>query len=122
MNIKGSEYMRRFLLSKTLNTRDLGGYLISSGKVTSYNVFLRSDLPIQVSSDDIKLLLSSNITTIVDLRSDYEVQSKPCALKNDINFEYNHCKVHGDGYLPKSVEDVPYSYFEMVDKDRKSVV
>ncbi|NNU78130.1 tyrosine-protein phosphatase [Clostridium estertheticum] len=110
--------MRRFLLSNTLNTRDLGGYPILSGKVTTYNVFLRSDLPSQVSDDDIKLLLSSNVTTIVDLRSDYEVQSKPCALKNNISFEYYHCKVHGDGYLPKSVEDVPNSYFEMVDEKK----
>ena len=121
MNNKGSEYMRRFLLSNTLNTRDLGGYPIVSGKVTTYNVFLRSDVPIKVSGDDIKLLLSKNITTIVDLRSDGEVQSKPCALKNDISFEYYHCKVHGDGYLPESVEAVPDSYFDMVD-EKKTIV
>jgi len=118
---KGSEYMRRFLLSNTLNTRDLGGYPISCGKVTTYNVFLRSDVPIQISGDDIELLLSNNITTIVDLRSDDEVQSKPCALKNDIKFEYYHCKAHGDGCLPESVETVPNSYFEMVD-EQKSIL
>lgn len=81
MYSKGSEYMRRFLLSNTLNTRDLGGYTIDCGRVTAYKAFLRSDVPIQVSDDDIKLLLSNNITTIVDLRSDDETQSKPCALK-----------------------------------------
>ena len=115
---KGSEYMRRFLLSNTLNTRDLGGYPIECGKVTTYKVFLRSDVPIQVSDDDIELLLSNNITTIVDLRSDDEVQSKPCALKNDKKFEYYHCKAHGDGCLPASVEAVPNSYFEMVDEQK----
>lgn len=73
--------MRRFLLSNTLNTRDLGGYSIDYGKVIAYKVFLRSDAPIQVSDDDIELLLSNNITTIVDLRSDSEIQLKPCALK-----------------------------------------
>lgn len=115
---KGSEYMCRFLLSNTLNTRDLGGYPIDCGKVTTCKVFLRSDAPIQVSDDDIELLLSNNITTIVDLRNDDEVKSKPCALKNHKNFKYHHCKIHGDGCLPESVEAVPDSYFEMVDEQK----
>lgn len=115
---KGSEYMRRFLLSNTVNTRDLGGYPIECGKVSTYKVFLRSDVPIQVSDDDIELLLSNNITTIVDLRSNDEVQSKPCALKSYNKFEYYHCKAHGDGYLPESVEAVSDSYFEMVDEQK----
>ncbi|MFL0269380.1 tyrosine-protein phosphatase [Candidatus Clostridium radicumherbarum] len=110
--------MHRFLLSSTLNTRFLGGYSIDSGYGTSYKEFLRSDVPILVSDEDIKQLLFNNITTIVDLRSDEEVQSKPCALKSDKRFEYHHCKVHGDGCLPASVEAVPYSYFEMVDEQK----
>ena len=110
--------MHRFLLSNTLNTRDLGGYPTERGKVTSYKVFLRSDVPIKVSDDDIKLLISSNITTIVDLRSDDEVLRKPCALINDENFEYYHCKIYGDGCLPTSACAVPDSYFEMVDEQK----
>jgi protein-tyrosine phosphatase len=110
--------MRRFLLSNTLNTRDLGGYPIAYGKATTYKAFLRSDVPIQVSNDDIELLLSNNITTIVDLRSDDEVQSKPCALKDNKNFQYYHCKIQGDGCLPASVQAVPDSYFEMADEQK----
>ena len=110
--------MRRFLLSNTLNTRDLGGYPIDYRKVTAYKVFFRSDVPIQVSDDDIELLLSNNITTIVDLRSDDEVQRKPCALKDYKNFQYYHCKIHGDGCLPKNIEAVSDSYFEMVDEQK----
>ncbi len=113
---EGSDYMRRFLLSSTLNTRDIGGYPTDCGNVTAYKVFLRSDAPIKVSDDDIKILLSNNITTIVDLRSDNEVQDRPCALKSHKNFEYYHCKIYGDGHLPTSVEAVPESYFEMVDE------
>ncbi len=108
--------MRRFLLSNTFNTRDLGGYPIDCGKVTTYRVFLRSDAPIKVSADDIEILLLNNITTIVDLRNDKEVLDRPCALKNNKNFEYYHCKMHGDGHLPPSVETVPDSYLEMVNE------
>jgi len=116
--IKGSEYMHRFLLSNTLNTRDLGGYPTECGKVTSNKAFLRSDVLAKVSDDDIKLLLSSNITTIVDLRNDDEVLRKPCALENDENFEYHHCKIYGDGCLPISACEVPNSYFEMIDEQK----
>ncbi len=101
--------MRRLLLSNTLNTRDLGGYSVECGKITMYNMFLRSDAPVQVSDDDIQLLLANNITTIVDLRSDDEVQSKPCAFKDNEKFEYYHCKIQGTGSLPESVEFVPNS-------------
>lgn len=113
ISIKG-----RFLLSNTLNTRDLGGYPIGFGKVTAYKSFLRRDVPTQVSDDDIKILLSNDITTIVDLRSDDEAKSKPCDLKNYKNFQYYHCKIFGDGYLPKSTEEVPVSYFKMVDEQK----
>jgi protein-tyrosine phosphatase len=110
--------MRRFLLSSTLNTRDLGGYPIDYGKVTTYKSFLRSDVPTKVSDDDIELLASNNITTIVDLRSDAETKSKPCALKNYVNFDYYHCKLYGDGYLPESTAEVPISYFKIVDEQK----
>ena len=45
--------MRRLLLSNTLNTRDLGGYPIDYRKVTAYKVFIRSDVPAQVTNEDI---------------------------------------------------------------------
>ena len=110
--------MRRFLLSNTINTRDLVVYPIDCGRTTVYKAFLRSDAPIQVSDEDIELLLSNTIRTIVDLRSDDEIQSKPCALKNHKNFEYYHCKIYGDGYLPESIEEVPISYFKMVEEQK----
>lgn len=110
--------MSRFLLSNTFNTRDLGGYNIDCGRVTAYKAFLRSDVPIQVSDEDIELLLLNNITTIVDLRSDDEAQNRPCALRNHGKFQYYNCKIYGDGYIPESVEEVPISYFNMVDEQK----
>lgn len=104
--------MHKSLLSNTFNTRYLGGY------VAKNNIFLRSDALINVSEDDIKLLLESGIKTIIDLRSDDEVRNKPCDFKVNKNFKYYHCKIYGDGRLPKNVESVPISYFEMVDEER----
>lgn len=106
--------MRRLILSKTMNTRDLGGYPIDSGMVTAYKRFIRSDLLYEVSGQDIDILLTNKINTVIDLRDDEEIVKKPCALKNVDGFKYFHYKIYGDGRIPKSTEDVPVSYMEMV--------
>lgn len=116
MKIWGEWHMRRLLLSNTMNTRDLGGYPIGNGKETAYNTFVRSDVPVKLADGDLELLLTNNITTIVDLRNDEEVLRKPCAFKNHKEFEYYHCKIYGEGKLPACAEAVVDSYFEMVDE------
>lgn len=108
--------MRRILLSHTLNTRDLGGYPIDRRRATSYQKFLRSDVPHIASKEDIELLSVAQITTIIDLRNDIEVQKKPCAFKEIDSMEYHHCRMHGDGRLPESPAAVPHSYLEMIDE------
>ena len=113
--------MSRLLLSKTLNTRDIGGYVAKGGKTIRNNMFFRSDVPAYLSDEDVKLSLNKGITTIIDLRSDEEVAKSPCAYKGDNKFKYYHCKIHGDGRIPQSVDLVPVSYFEMVDEEKTVV-
>lgn len=110
--------MRRLTLSKTINTRDLGGYPTIGGKITAYRKFIRSDVPFEVSDQDIEMLLNNNINTVVDVRNDDEVTIKPCALKNVDQFQYYHYKIYGDGRIPTSVKDVSFSYFEMIDEHK----
>jgi len=109
------------MLSKTINTRDLGGYPTAEGKITTYGKFIRSDVPFEVSDQDIEILLNNNIDTVIDVRNDDEVARKPCALKNVNKFQYYHYKVYGDGRIPTSEKDVPFSYFEMVDEQNLMV-
>lgn len=108
--------MKRFILSQTLNTRDLGGYNIGNGRATAFNKFLRSDLPKQLSEEDIDKLLSNNIKVIVDLRSKEEIKKSSCAFKNNKLFKYYNYSLYGDGYVPKSKEQVAISYFEMLEE------
>ena len=110
--------MRRLILSKTINTRDLGGYPTVGGKITAYRKFIRSDVPFEVSAQDIEMLLNNNINTVIDVRNDDEVIRKPCALKNVDYFQYYHYKIYGDGRIPTSAKDVPFSYFEMINEHK----
>lgn len=106
------------MLSKTMNTRDLGGYPTDSGRITTYRKFIRSDVPFEVLNQDIEILLNNSINTVIDLRNNEEVARKPCALKSVNQFQYYHYKIYGNGRIPTNVKDVPYSYFEMIDEQK----
>ncbi|WP_294359173.1 tyrosine-protein phosphatase [uncultured Clostridium sp.] len=103
------------ILSCTDNTRYLGGY---KGK---NNVFIRSDALISLSEEDVVFLLDNGISTIVDLRSDDEVKNEPCDCKINENFKYYHCRIYGNGRIPKDAESVPISYFNMIN-DKKTIL
>ena len=112
--------MSNFKIKNTLNTRDLGGYLLEEGGVTLEKFFIRSDAPLNLSEEDINLLLENNIRTIIDLRSEEEARKKTYDIMNNKDFNYYNCPMYGGGAVPKSGELVPISYFEMVD-EQKSV-
>ena len=95
------------LFKSTLNTRVLpiGGLR-----------YIRSDVPLLLSDEEIHWLLSHNITTLVDLRSLEEVERKPCCLKEIEGFTYYHLPVAGGGDTPKSREHLHEVYCGMVDE------
>lgn len=95
------------LFKSTLNTRALpiGGLR-----------YIRSDVPLLLSEEEIQWLLSNNITTLVDLRSFEELVRKPCPLKEIEGFTYYHLPVTGGGDIPKSREHLHKIYCGMVDK------
>ena len=78
--------------------------------------YIRSDVPLLLTDDEIKWLVSNNITTFVDLRSFEEVEKKPCALKDIKEFTYYNLPVAGGGGTPKSREHLYEVYRGMIDK------
>lgn len=60
------------LFSSTLNTRAL--------PVDGMR-YIRSDTPLNLTREEIQWLLDNNITTLVDLRSEQELERKPCPLQ-----------------------------------------
>ena len=95
------------LLKSTLNTRALpiGGMR-----------YIRSDVPLCLTEEEIEWLLHNNITTLVDLRSAQELERKPCPLQNIEGFTYYHLPVAGGGDTPKSREHLHEVYRKMVDE------
>lgn len=94
------------LLQSTANTRQV---------IPGSFRYLRSDAPLAPTEQDVAFLLSHGVTTLIDLRSEEEIQRRPCPLAARPEFTYHSMPVTGGNALPASVEDVPCSYLRMVD-------
>ena len=103
------------LLQTTQNTRDLGGYLTSSGVRTRSGILLRSDVQNYPSEKDFKYLLSRGITTIIDLRGLNDVQKKPSGFAGKEDFTYINIPIDEGSGIPESIEDVPASYMRIAE-------
>ena len=101
------------LLRSTRNTRALP---------TGTMRYIRSDVPLNLTDEEIQWLLSNNITTIVDLRADEEVINKPCQLSEITAFQYYHLPVTGGGDTPKTLEHLHTVYKQMVDEQMNKII
>ena len=102
--------MVRSLLNTTQNTRDLGGYKTKEGMLTRCESILRSDVQNYPSEEDFEYLKSKNITTIIDMRGQKDVDRKPSGFAGKSDFEYYNFQITEGSGVPESVEAVPVSY------------
>lgn len=101
------------LLKSTRNTRAL-----PTGTIR----YIRSDVPLNLTNEEIRWLLDNNITTLVDLRSDEEVCKQPCGLADIEGFKYYNLPVTGGGGTPKSLEHLHAVYSQMIDKQMEKII
>ena len=101
------------LLATTTNTRDLGGYPTSDGRITVRNRIWRSDIPAVWNEADAERLKTLGIATIIDLRTDGEVARKPCAYAEVDGFTYYRFPITAGSVPPPTLEEVPESYLEI---------
>jgi protein-tyrosine phosphatase len=70
---------RHILLAGTYNLRDLGGYPTGDGAAVRWHKLYRSDGLHRLEEDGTAALAGLNLSTIVDLRSELEVEYAPSA-------------------------------------------
>ena len=101
------------LLKTTRNTRDLGGHPAAGGRVTVPDRIWRSDRQENPDPEDIALLRSKGITTIIDMRTEEDNLTKPSFFRSLEGFAFlNYPIIEGDT-IPESVEAVPGSYMNI---------
>ena len=101
------------LLKTTQNTRDLGGYRTKAGTFTKDGVILRSDVQNYPSEKDYNYLKSRGITTIIDMRGQQDVESKPSGFAEKEDFSYFNFQIDEGSGVPESIEAVPQSYLNI---------
>lgn len=84
--------------------------------------YIRSDVPIKVSEIEKNWLLSNDITTVLDLRTDEERANKPCPLMADSRFAYYCFPVAGGNKVPRCVDDVSKSYISMINTQFHEII
>lgn len=63
----------RLVLPNLYNARDMGGMITSSGKVTAFRRFIRSDSPSDLDKTGVDALIAYSVRTVIDLRSEQEI-------------------------------------------------
>ena len=71
---------RRLLWDACYNIRDLGGYSTKHKRQTRWRAFIRADNLARLSRDGKKALIAYGVKTIIDLRSQYELDIDPPAF------------------------------------------
>ena len=84
--------------------------------------FIRSDVPIKLTEDEIQWLIHHNVRTIFDLRSENERFKQPSLFENDTRFIYHHTPVTGGQHIPRTPEEVSLSYIHMVDENMWKII
>lgn len=101
------------LLQSTKNTRALP---------TGTLRYIRSDVPVRLTEEEIEWLLEHRITTLVDLRSEEERLRNPCCLEKKDGFCYVPLPVTGGDAVPTSREHLYTLYRRMVDGQMKRIL
>lgn len=106
--------MKRLFTDKIENMRDIGGYSIDNNKVVKTGSLVRTNVITNFSEDDIKNIADMGFSTVIDLRSDKEIERKNGVFVNNAKFSYKHVPIKGDGRLPNENESVLDTYIEML--------
>ncbi len=80
--------IKRFRFTSIMNFRDMGGFYGSDNKVVRWNTLYRSDKLTGAKAEDWEFMKSEGIRTVLDLRSDEEIELNPDGCPND--FRYIH--------------------------------
>lgn len=84
--------MIRYLQNSIENMRDIGGYKSGLENRVKIGRLIRSNLPRNLSNSDISVLNRMGINTVIDLRSQEEIETRKSVFEDNKNFKYNYSK------------------------------
>lgn len=111
--------MVRYFIDSIDNMRDIGGYKSGLKNRVKLERLIRSNLPINLTSNDISLLVKMRMNTIIDLRSQEEIEARKSIFENNKDFKVYHIGIDIGKDIPETEELVPKSYMDMLNLQEK---
>lgn len=108
---------RHFDWEGCFNARDLGGLPTRSGGTTRHGVFVRGDTLCDLTADGQRSLLDDGVRTILDLRSDEELEREPNPFVDIEGVRYVHRPLNDPGISARisTIDDPTERYRVMLD-------
>lgn len=106
--------MIRYLEKTIENMRDIGGYKSGQKNRIVQGKLIRSNLPSNLSDNDIMSLKKMGINSVIDLRTREEYENKQSVFENHKNFKVYHIEIDIGRNIPETEELVPKSYIDML--------
>lgn len=101
------------VLSSSKNTRDIGGVPALENKKIRVRALIRSDAPVNITSNDIVELQKIGISKVVDLRSTRQVE-KNSAFSQIKTFDYYNFPIIEGEVIPQKIDDVVENYWAIL--------
>lgn len=111
--------MIRYLEESIENMRDIGGYKSGLGNRVKVGRLIRSNLPINLSNNDISLLERMGMNIVIDLRSQEEIEARKSIFENNKSFKVYHIGIDVGKDIPETKKLVPKSYMDMLTLQEK---
>ena len=91
------------------NCRDLGGFACDGG-VTRYGVFLRSEVPYQITDVGIQMLREYGLTESFDLRGHNETEHLPSKLREVFPYRIIPLRGGAETFAKQNLPEGPFSW------------
>ena len=116
----------RLPLKGSYNTRDLGGYPAFDGDVTRFNQFLRSDEVGYLDKDDIKFLKEYGVKTVIDLRTENELNQIPNPFEDETSIQFHHISLLSQSMIQEMTDNfntvlMDVNYINTLEKEKQSI-
>jgi len=116
----------RLPLKGSYNTRDLGGYPTFDGNATRFNQFLRSDEVGYLDKDDIEFLKEYGVKTVIDLRTENELDQIPNPFENEPSIRFHHISLLSQSMIQEMTENfntvsMDINYVNTLEKEKRSI-
>ena len=110
-------------ITGTVNTRHIGGYKGHDGRITDELAFIRSDVPHSITCEDMKFLLERGIETVLDFRTQEEVDGTPVPFDEIAEFSYVMIPLISDETPPHLMKNTSLgSLYVHILEDRKNQI